>query len=80
MNNTPRTIIRKIPKNDCYGCEDRKVGCHSTCEKYAAFKKANADDYYSVRHAYLGELLAEKYEIDQKKATLKRQGRKKKYF
>lgn len=18
----------------CYGCEDRKVGCHGTCEKY----------------------------------------------
>lgn len=21
----------------CKGCEDRKIGCHSKCEKYAAY-------------------------------------------
>lgn len=23
----------------CKGCEERQVGCHSTCEKYAEYKK-----------------------------------------
>lgn len=22
------------PKNSCFGCQDRVVGCHSKCEKY----------------------------------------------
>lgn len=26
-------------KNTCKDCKDRKVGCHSKCEKYAEFKK-----------------------------------------
>lgn len=25
--------------NCCYNCPRRKVGCHSTCEDYIAFKK-----------------------------------------
>ena len=24
----------------CFNCEDRKAGCHSTCEKYITEKKA----------------------------------------
>ena len=24
--------------NCCYGCTDRNVGCHSTCEKYKELK------------------------------------------
>lgn len=25
----------------CYMCEDRVMGCHGKCEKYAAFKEEN---------------------------------------
>lgn len=25
----------------CYKCPDRQVGCHSECEKYRAYVKAN---------------------------------------
>lgn len=25
----------------CYKCEDRVLGCHSTCEKYKLYKKEN---------------------------------------
>lgn len=25
----------------CYGCQDRCIGCHSECERYAEFKKQN---------------------------------------
>lgn len=27
----------KVP---CYKCKDRKVGCHSTCQRYIEFRKA----------------------------------------
>lgn len=26
-------------RNNCLNCEDRKLGCHSTCEVYARMKK-----------------------------------------
>lgn len=29
----------KVP---CKDCQDRKVGCHSVCEKYKEFEKENA--------------------------------------
>ena len=31
----------KISKENapCYGCQERKVGCHSNCEKYITFIK-----------------------------------------
>ena len=29
-------IMAKVP---CYKCEDRIVGCHSTCERYIAYRK-----------------------------------------
>ena len=30
-----------IPKNPCKPtCEERKFGCHSTCEKYIKFRQA----------------------------------------
>ena len=28
-------------KNSCYGCTERTATCHSTCEKYLAFKREN---------------------------------------
>lgn len=26
-------------KSSCKGCQERKLGCHSTCETYKAFRK-----------------------------------------
>lgn len=80
MLNSPRTIFRRQPKNDCYGCESRKVGCHSTCEKYATFQKENLEDYTNIRRAYMGERKAERYTVDQKKEIARRKSRLKKYF
>lgn len=28
-------------QSPCKNCEDRMVGCHSTCEKYKAFQQEN---------------------------------------
>lgn len=39
-------------KNPCYGCEDRELGCHSSCEKYAEFK-IKLDEFRSGRDTQL---------------------------
>ena len=33
-------------KANCYGCEDRHVGCHAECEKYRAWR-SDLDEYKS---------------------------------
>lgn len=30
------------PKPPCRNCPEREVGCHSKCDKWAAYKKADA--------------------------------------
>ena len=32
--------------NACYGCKDRYPGCHSKCEKYAAFLEEKDRNYH----------------------------------
>lgn len=27
-----------VVRSPCYGCEDRKVGCHSLCDRYKAYR------------------------------------------
>lgn len=41
-------------ESSCYGCEERKLGCHSTCEKYKAFKEKR-------KELYLARLEAKKH-------------------
>ena len=35
-------MLPSLPKSysSCLNCKDRKIGCHSKCEKYKNFKKA----------------------------------------
>lgn len=33
----------------CYGCEERQIGCHGTCEKYLA-EKASLDKEREDKH------------------------------
>ena len=28
------------PQSPCQGCEERAVGCHTTCERYAEYREA----------------------------------------
>lgn len=48
-------------EGSCYNCQERKQGCHSTCEKYSRFKqrlatiKENREEYkkrfaYTAKH------------------------------
>ena len=56
-----------MSKSPCKDCVDRQVGCHSTCEKYIAFRKELDDlhevverkkrmenDYFKIRKRHLG--------------------------
>lgn len=51
----------------CQGCADRKVGCHSSCEKYKAFREENEqakakreEQRHTVCHDYIRESYAVK--------------------
>lgn len=37
----------------CYGCEERQVGCHGTCERYIA-EKASLDKEREDKHKKTG--------------------------
>ena len=37
------------PKNSCYGCLERKVNCHSKCEKYQEWLKDFRKDRENMR-------------------------------
>jgi hypothetical protein len=56
-----------LSKSPCKNCVDRHLKCHSTCEKYLAFrkelddlrevvekKKRTDNDYFKVRTRHLG--------------------------
>lgn len=42
-------IIKKKPMAPCKDCEDRFVGCHSTCTEYQKYKKDISDFNYQVK-------------------------------
>ena len=41
MVNKNFNSYNKAVTNPCYQCKERKVGCHSTCEKYQNFVEEN---------------------------------------
>jgi hypothetical protein len=63
MFNTPRAIYRKRLVSPCYGCEDRQVGCHGSCERYAKYHKENRASFAEIANAYKGERIAEAFEV-----------------
>ncbi len=43
-------------KSPCYGCLNRKFGCHSVCEKYISFDKKNKEE--SKRRVFVSNVLS----------------------
>lgn len=41
-----------IPKNPCYNCEKRCVGCAITCQEWIDHRKAKLEEYAAKRKAY----------------------------
>ena len=53
LNYEPYTMRKWGERNaPCKGCVDRFVGCHSGCERYAAFKEQN-DKERNIRTEYI---------------------------
>lgn len=53
-----------MKENPCYGCEDRQVGCHGVCERYAAWKaehEAEKDERYRRERP---EIMTTTYKVD----------------
>lgn len=61
MNNAPMcrkiidNVISKI-NSPCMNCENRKMGCHSTCDKYKEFKITIETEKAKIRNAYDTEI------------------------
>ena len=73
MNLKNKNVYYSAP---CKDCPDRKVGCHSSCQKYKDFKKVLIADNRKRLDAYAHERLVENYTIESKTRTKKRNGRK----
>ena len=80
MSFAPRVCMRVPPRNDCFECTERKVGCHGSCEKYAAYTKKNDEDYWKMHDAYRGEWMAEVQRIRSIQEAKKRREIKRKSF
>ena len=48
----------------CYGCEDRKVGCHSECERYINEKKIYDEKRELVQAEKNAKMLAYKASVE----------------
>lgn len=46
MNNIPMASIQ----SPCLNCSDRKVGCHSKCDKYLKFVKEKDEVNRKIRY------------------------------
>ena len=36
-------------KSPCYGCKERRAGCHAECEGYKSYRKAHDDEIALIR-------------------------------
>ncbi len=48
MFNTGK-VTMPLASSPCYGCPDRVLGCHGTCEKYTAFKGERIEIFRQIR-------------------------------
>ena len=45
----------------CKDCENRKVGCHGNCQKYAAYQRENEKKKQARRDYMAGKLTLKSY-------------------
>ena len=64
-----RKLMNSTP---CKECQDRKVGCHGSCEKYKAFKEMMFADRQKRREVYAPEKMNENYNRESKERHWKR--------
>ena len=52
-------MVSPVIKNGCYKCQDKRAHCHSTCEKYKAWKEE-----HNAKQAEIRAKRDREYEID----------------
>ena len=57
-------VLMPEAKAPCKDCEERCLGCHATCEKYAAFKKDRGKFTRDLKKKVYEERLVQTYTID----------------
>lgn len=70
----PNRHVMPRPKSPCYGCEDRKVGCHSVCDKYIQFHEARIAESKHLYFTNKSAILANDYLSKEKLKYTKRRG------
>ena len=59
----------------CRGCQERKLGCHATCEKYLAAKAEYEQKKKIFRDCKEKEIMVEESIIESIRKAKKRKGR-----
>lgn len=59
----------------CKGCNDRQVGCHSTCENYQNFKKKDAEEKEALRNEKEKRFASYDFRRKQVEKAMRRHGR-----
>lgn len=62
--------------NDCYRCTERRVGCHSECEKYRKWCEAEQKRKSAEDAADYNQRLHDDYVLKSKERYKKRMGKK----
>jgi hypothetical protein len=57
-------------KTPCYECSERKLGCHSTCDRYNAFRKRQDEKNNKLRD----KCIAREYELNRHYRLHRRRG------
>ena len=60
----------------CFNCQERHVGCHSTCERYAAWKAEDARRKHGEKEAQKEKAECMGYRTESKQRYKRRTGKK----
>nr|DAU75770.1 MAG TPA: hypothetical protein [Caudoviricetes sp.] len=72
MSYAPRSGMLKSIRYPCYGCRERNLYCHVTCEKYLALKKERLEMKAKIKRKNMKHMFIEDYEIKEKLKNLRR--------
>ena len=75
MARVPIYSRHKRTDSPCMGCEKRKVGCHSVCDKYKGWKEGELQRSQQANHLYVAEKLANDYVVKKIRTMKAKKGR-----
>jgi hypothetical protein len=72
MPYTPRTMYYHKEMPPCKDCQDRQMGCHSKCERFAKWKEQTNDSRTQATNHYKADRDCDGYEGNKKIRLAKR--------